>query len=499
VTVRRVWRLSTLLAGFLLCSCVAATARRPAAIELPIATADAVATTQVRDFGYWMVATDGGVFAYAAAPFLGSAAGVSRAPVVALAPTPGRLGYWLVGLDGGVFSYGAAPFLGSAAGVSRSPVIGLAPTPDGEGYWLTATDGGVFSYGSAPFFGSAAGITTSAVTGIVATPTGRGYWLVALDGGVFAFGDARYFGSAATLSHNPVVGMAPTPSGQGYWLVATDGGVFSFGDAYFAGSGVGGITSDATGMTPTASGRGYWLVARNGQVTSYGDAVFAGTPAGLATGPVLGVARPGGPPSTGGGQVAAGSPGGPSIVALTFDDGPDPGHTPALLDTLSRLGVPATFFDVGVHASAYPELVRAEARRGHSVQNHTWGHRELAGLSGAGFGAQVDPAQALLGSLSGVAPDCVRPPDGVRSVSADRQLATRGLLDAGWNVDPQDWTGITATEIVRRVVAQLKPVSVVVLHDRSQITRALPALVTELRSRGYRFASICQTSGAVPG
>src|SRR5205807_6078276 len=141
-------------------------------------------------------------------------------------------GYWLVASDGGVFSFGNAPFFGSMGGRRLNrPVVGVAATPDGGGYWLTAADGGIFSFGDAPFFGSAGGmrlnrpvvgITVSTGGGTAAT-NGGGYWLVAADGGVFAFGQfAGYYGSlGGARLHSPVVGIASTPRGNGYWLVAS--------------------------------------------------------------------------------------------------------------------------------------------------------------------------------------------------------------------------------------------------------------------------------------
>ena len=114
-----------------------------------------------------------------------------------MAATPDGGGYWLVASDGGIFSYGDAVFFGSAGSLRlNAPVVGMAATPDGAGYWLVASDGGIFSYGDAVFAGSAGALHLDApVTGMAATPDGGGYWLVARDGGVFTYGDAPYFGS----------------------------------------------------------------------------------------------------------------------------------------------------------------------------------------------------------------------------------------------------------------------------------------------------------------
>ena len=138
-----------------------------------------------------------------------------------MAATPDGKGYWLVASDGGIFSYGDAPFYGSRGGQPlNAPIVGMAATPDGKGYWLVASDGGIFSYGDAHFYGSTGGLTLDApIVGMAAAPGGDGYWLVASDGGVFTYGDATYQGSlGGTPLSASVVGMAAAPSGNGYWL-----------------------------------------------------------------------------------------------------------------------------------------------------------------------------------------------------------------------------------------------------------------------------------------
>ena len=88
-------------------------------------------------------------------------------------------GYWLAASDGGVFAYGNAGFFGSAGDLSlKKPIVGMAATPDGKGYWLVASDGGIFAYGDAAFFGSTGGTKLNKpIVGIAATKSGVGYWL----------------------------------------------------------------------------------------------------------------------------------------------------------------------------------------------------------------------------------------------------------------------------------------------------------------------------------
>jgi len=151
-------------------------------------------------------------------------------------------GYWLVASDGGVFAFGDTRFLGSTGAIRlNQPMVGMAATPTAQGYWLVASDGGVFAFGDAIFRGSTGSIRLNRpVVAMAPTPSGEGYWLVASDGGVFAFGDAIFRGSTGDIRLNqPIVAMVATPTGGGYWLMAADGGVFSFGDAQFVGSGAG--------------------------------------------------------------------------------------------------------------------------------------------------------------------------------------------------------------------------------------------------------------------
>jgi len=134
------------------------------------------------------------------------------AVAVRVATTPSTsAGYRLVGSDGGIFAFGDARFLGST-GTARlnRPIVGMAATPSGNGYWLVGSDGGIFAFGDARFLGSTgAARLNQPIVGLAATPSGRGYWLVGSDGGIFAFGDARFLGSTgATRLNRPVVGIS---------------------------------------------------------------------------------------------------------------------------------------------------------------------------------------------------------------------------------------------------------------------------------------------------
>ena len=241
----------------------------------------------LRPGGYWLVGSDGGLYAFSDAPFKGSVPGVGVHVnnVVAMAGTVDGNGYWLVGSDGGLYAFGDAPFKGSVPGVGVhvNNVVAMAPTPDGGGYWLVGADGGLYAFGDAPFFGSVpgVGVRVNNIIGIAPTPDGFGYWLIGADGGVYAFGDAPFEGSVpgAGIHVNNVTSISATPFGGGYWVAGTDGGVYAFGDAPFEGSvpGAGVHVNNVTSISATADGGGYLMAGTDGGVYAFGDSRFEGS------------------------------------------------------------------------------------------------------------------------------------------------------------------------------------------------------------------------------
>jgi hypothetical protein len=245
--------------------------------------------------GYWLGASDGGVFTFGQAGFLGSMGGKPlNAPVVGMASTPTG-GYLLVSADGGVFCFGA-PFLGSLGGQHLdTTIVGMAATPDGGGYFLVGADGEVFPFGDAVLRGSLQGThLNKPIVGIAVTRDNKGYYLVASDGGVFTFGDAAFLGSMGGKPLNaPVVGMALDTAGTGYWLVASDGGVFSFGAPFFGSMGGKHLNAPVVAMASDLTGTGYWFAASDGGVFSFGAPFFGSMGGKHLNAPVVAIASTG--------------------------------------------------------------------------------------------------------------------------------------------------------------------------------------------------------------
>jgi peptidoglycan hydrolase-like protein with peptidoglycan-binding domain len=137
-----------------------------------------------------------------------------------MAPTASGNGYWLVASDGGIFTFGDAAFQGSTGNIPlNQPIVGMAPTTSGNGYWLAAADGGIFTFGDAPFLGSQGGEPIPApIVGIAGSPKGDGYWLAGRDSQVYPFGTVDYGSGATSDTQAPVVGITSTGDGGGYWL-----------------------------------------------------------------------------------------------------------------------------------------------------------------------------------------------------------------------------------------------------------------------------------------
>ena len=197
--------------------------------------------------GYWLVASDGGVFTFGDSGFYGSipglgiapagSAGAGRklnAPIVGMVPSSDGGGYFMVASDGGVFAFGDAKFEGSCPGIGGCAGAGVAVMPDatGNGYWLVTATGGVYTFGDAAYYG-APGPQASPVTSAVRTPDGGGYWILLANGTVYGYGDALNLGGpvGSVGGTNPATAIFTTSDGGGYWVAAANGAVWNYGDA----------------------------------------------------------------------------------------------------------------------------------------------------------------------------------------------------------------------------------------------------------------------------
>jgi peptidoglycan/xylan/chitin deacetylase (PgdA/CDA1 family) len=186
----------------------------------------------------------------------------------------------------------------------------------------------------------------------------------------------------------------------------------------------------------------------------------------------------------------------PTGVALTFDDGPHPEGTPAVLGALARAGATATFFLVGEQVERYPALAGEIAAAGHACAVHGYRHRNQMRLSPGAFAADLERAVAVIGEACGAAPALYRPPYGVFTLPGLAAVRRASLEPLPWSKWGRDWRARTSpAEIVALATHELRAGDVVLLHDADWYSRAgshrrtaaaLPAILTEIRRLGLQ-------------
>ncbi|MBV8200981.1 MAG: polysaccharide deacetylase family protein, partial [Acidobacteria bacterium] len=183
-------------------------------------------------------------------------------------------------------------------------------------------------------------------------------------------------------------------------------------------------------------------------------------------------------------------------VALTFDDGPDPRVTPAVLERLASYGVRASFFCIGRRAEAHAELVAETVRRGHRVENHSYSHpHAFTCYPPAALRREVRRGQEALMRAGGVLPRFFRAPAGFRSLLLDRELAAARLDLVSWTRRGFDTVSRDPQRVARRLLRGATGGDVLLLHDGSAardnagmpvVLEALPRLLDGLAARGLR-------------
>jgi peptidoglycan/xylan/chitin deacetylase (PgdA/CDA1 family) len=185
-------------------------------------------------------------------------------------------------------------------------------------------------------------------------------------------------------------------------------------------------------------------------------------------------------------------------IALTFDDGPDPVVTPMLLEILSRRGVKAAFFPVGVKVKDHPEIIQQIDRQGHIVGNHSYRHAWWTNFLLAGaLEREMGKAQGAIEEAIGKVPAYFRPPMGLTNPHLKRGLRKHGLSVVGWDVRPYD-TRASTEKVINRVLKKIRNGSIILLHDTGKdpkdLVRQVDALLTEIMARRFTFTGLEELS-----
>lgn len=182
-------------------------------------------------------------------------------------------------------------------------------------------------------------------------------------------------------------------------------------------------------------------------------------------------------------------------VALTFDDGPDPRSTPALLDLLRAENVPATFFCIGRNVAAHPQIVARIANEGHLLGNHTYTHSNATNCFGlVRLTEEMTRTQSAVQTAAAASPGYFRPPMGLSNPRVFKAAAGLGLKVIGWTARGIDTRIRDSNRVVQRILRGARPGAIILLHDGNippeRLLTTVKLLLARLREQGYQFARL---------
>lgn len=187
-----------------------------------------------------------------------------------------------------------------------------------------------------------------------------------------------------------------------------------------------------------------------------------------------------------------------NYIAITFDDGPHPTHTPRLLDILKQRNVKATFYVIGTNVSRHPQIVRRILAEGHEIGNHTLNHPNLSNMGDDAVNRELT---GVITAMRGAAPNyrmnTMRPPYGALT-QRQREWIFRDYRypTIMWSVDPQDWRRPGPSVVTQRILSGTRSGGIVLAHDiHGPTIDAMPATFDGLLGRGFRFVTISQLIG----
>lgn len=181
-------------------------------------------------------------------------------------------------------------------------------------------------------------------------------------------------------------------------------------------------------------------------------------------------------------------------IALTFDDGPHPHYTPIILDILEEYDVHATFFMIGENVRYYHDVAEAVLAAGHEIGNHTYSHARLDRLSGEDVAEQISACEDEIASLQEYRPRFFRPPEGHLSDMVQRVSRDCDYRLVLWDVDTRDWAHTPPEQICQKVLEDVKPGDIILMHDfighNSPTPEALRKLIPALLERGFELVTV---------
>ena len=186
-------------------------------------------------------------------------------------------------------------------------------------------------------------------------------------------------------------------------------------------------------------------------------------------------------------------------VALTFDDGPHPRYTPAILDILEEYGIKATFFVIGRNVENYPEAFKTLLASDCEIGNHTYTHGNVGIMSGEEISRELEKTEQAIARISPFRPYLFRPPEGACGSEIERVSRERGYDIVLWSIDTLDWAHTPSETIAKKILANIGDGDIILMHDyvsRGNTTLgALRLIIPELLARGYEFVTVSELLG----
>ena len=184
------------------------------------------------------------------------------------------------------------------------------------------------------------------------------------------------------------------------------------------------------------------------------------------------------------------------MIALTFDDGPHPVHTPVILDILKKYNVTATFFTIGENVSYYPEAFHRCFTEGHEVANHTYSHSDLSHDHFDNICREVKETEDIIFEITETRTELLRPPRGLYGENVVRAAAELDYTLVLWTIDTRDWDHTPPNTIAEKVLSSIEPGDIILMHDfisrNSPTPEALELFIPELLRRGYKFVTVSE-------
>nr|WP_245338990.1 polysaccharide deacetylase family protein [Paenibacillus shirakamiensis] len=186
------------------------------------------------------------------------------------------------------------------------------------------------------------------------------------------------------------------------------------------------------------------------------------------------------------------------VVALTFDDGPDPKQTPAILHLLEQYHAKATFFVVGNRVERFPDILKLTAKQGHEIGNHTYNHTYFNKNNSARLDQEILSTEDAIFKVTGIHTMLFRPPGGFYNNRIVQKSHSKGyqVVLWSWHQDTRDWARPGVQRIVNKVLNNLRNGDIILMHDHvegpTQTVAALKAILPEIEKRGYTCITVSE-------